>query len=79
MPVGAGHIDHIEATDSDGRFQHLRADAYVLALGSVSPLLTRPLRISLPVYPAKGYSVRGPPCGVPCCLAVSTPSAIIPA
>ncbi|HEX4943869.1 MAG TPA: D-amino acid dehydrogenase [Usitatibacteraceae bacterium] len=31
-------------------------DAYVVALGAYSPLLTRPLGIDLPVYPAKGYS-----------------------
>lgn len=34
----------------------LTADAYVLALGSYSPLLLKPLDIHLPVYPAKGYS-----------------------
>ncbi len=34
----------------------LVADAYVVALGAWSPLLTRPLGLSLPVYPAKGYS-----------------------
>lgn len=34
----------------------LTADAYVLALGSYSPVLTRPLGLRLPVYPAKGYS-----------------------
>jgi D-amino-acid dehydrogenase len=34
----------------------LTADAYVLALGSYTPLLLRPLGIHLPVYPAKGYS-----------------------
>jgi D-amino-acid dehydrogenase len=56
----AGRVDHVEATDSDGRFQRLQADAYVLALGSASPLLTRPLGIPLPVYPAKGYSVTLP-------------------
>jgi len=38
----------------------LTADAYVVALGSWSPLLTRPLGIDLPVYPAKGYSVTIP-------------------
>ncbi len=38
----------------------LTADAYVVALGSHSPLLTRPLGIDLPVYPAKGYSVTIP-------------------
>lgn len=35
----------------------LTADAYVVALGSYSPLLTRPVGIDLPVYPAKGYSI----------------------
>ncbi len=55
-----GEIDHVEATDSEGRFQRLRADAYVLAMGSLSPLLARPLGITLPIYPAKGYSVTMP-------------------
>jgi D-amino-acid dehydrogenase len=36
--------------------EQLTADAYVVALGSYSPLLLKPLKISLPVYPAKGYS-----------------------
>jgi D-amino-acid dehydrogenase len=53
-------IDHVEATDAEGRFQRLRGDAYVLALGSVSPLFAAPLGISLPIYPAKGYSVTMP-------------------
>jgi len=34
----------------------LKADAYVVALGSYSPLLTRPIGVALPIYPAKGYS-----------------------
>ncbi|MDO8705643.1 MAG: D-amino acid dehydrogenase [Sulfuricaulis sp.] len=34
----------------------ISADAYVLACGSYSPLLLRPLGIDLPVYPVKGYS-----------------------
>ena len=38
----------------------LRADAYVVALGSFSPLLLRPLGISIPVYPVKGYSITVP-------------------
>lgn len=38
----------------------LTADAYVLALGSYSPLLAKPLGIRLPVYPAKGYSATLP-------------------
>ncbi len=38
----------------------LTADAYVLALGSYSPLLLRPLGIRLPIVPAKGYSATLP-------------------
>ena len=38
----------------------LTADAYVVALGSYSPLLVKPLGLSLPVYPAKGYSATLP-------------------
>ena len=55
-----GVIDHVEATDSEGRFQRIRADAYVLAMGSLSPLYAKPLGIELPIYPAKGYSVTMP-------------------
>jgi D-amino-acid dehydrogenase len=33
------------------------ADAYVVALGSHSPGLVRPIGLSLPVYPVKGYSI----------------------
>ena len=42
------------------RSKSIQADAYVLALGSYSPLLARPLGIHLPVYPLKGYSVTLP-------------------
>jgi D-amino-acid dehydrogenase len=37
--------------------ERLSGDAYVVALGSYSPLLVAPLGLRLPVYPAKGYSV----------------------
>ena len=53
-------IEHVEATDAEGRFQRIRGDAYVLALGSASPLLAAPLGLRLPIYPAKGYSVTMP-------------------
>ena len=36
------------------------ADAYVLCLGSYSPLLLRPVGIRIPVYPLKGYSITLP-------------------
>ncbi len=38
----------------------LKADAVVMALGSFSPLLLRPLGIRIPVYPVKGYSITVP-------------------
>src|SRR4030065_2327625 len=38
----------------------LTADSYVLACGSYSPLLLKPLGIKLPVYPVKGYSITVP-------------------
>ena len=38
----------------------IEADAYVVALGSYSPLLLRPLGLAVPVYPAKGYSATIP-------------------
>lgn len=50
-----GRIAAVEAHGADGP-QEFVADAYVVALGSYSPLLLKPLGIGLPVYPAKGYS-----------------------
>jgi hypothetical protein len=38
----------------------LNIDAYLLGLGSYSPLLLVPLGIRLPVYPVKGYSITVP-------------------
>ncbi|MCC7151929.1 MAG: D-amino acid dehydrogenase [Rubrivivax sp.] len=46
----------------------LRADAVVLALGSWSVHMLRPLGIRIPVYPVKGYSITVPitdPSGAP--------------
>ncbi|MBK5104656.1 MAG: D-amino acid dehydrogenase [Burkholderiales bacterium] len=43
-----------------GEGESIAADAYVVALGSYSPLLLRPLGISIPVYPLKGYSITLP-------------------
>ncbi len=58
-------IERIEATGgeitgvvtSQGRFT---ADRYVVALGSHSTALLRPLAVSIPVYPVKGYSLTLP-------------------
>lgn len=43
-----------------GEPQQIRADQYVLALGSYSPMLAKPLGVKLPIYPAKGYSATYP-------------------
>lgn len=44
----------------DGRHETLRADAYVLSMGSFSSALARQLGIFLNIYPAKGYSITVP-------------------
>ncbi|MDB5944308.1 MAG: pyridine nucleotide-disulfide oxidoreductase family protein, partial [Ramlibacter sp.] len=48
----------IEAVDTDQG--PCKADAYLVAMGSYSPLLLRPLGLELPVYPVKGYSLSVP-------------------
>jgi D-amino-acid dehydrogenase len=58
-------IDHIvtsgaEVTAVDTSAGMLCADRYVVALGSYSPALLRPLGMQLPVYPVKGYSITVP-------------------
>ena len=50
--------DQIGGVQLAGRL--VRGDAYVVALGSYSALLLRPLGVRLPIYPAKGYSVTLP-------------------
>lgn len=47
----------VSAHTSQGR---IAADAFVLALGSYSPALVKPLGMKLPVYPVKGYSITVP-------------------
>lgn len=50
--------DRVSAVRTDaGR---ITADAYVLAMGSFSPALAKPLGMNLPVYPLKGYSITVP-------------------
>ncbi len=59
---------NIERLESDGERiagvwidgQLERADQYVLALGSYSPQLLKPLGIRAPIYPLKGYSLTVP-------------------
>ena len=52
----AGRIERVRVHDTEGRFEMLEADAYVVALGSHSPFVLEPLGVPCNVYPAKGYS-----------------------
>jgi D-amino-acid dehydrogenase len=55
LAIEGGRVAGVE-TDR-GR---ITADRYVLALGSHSAAMLRPLRLKLPVYPVKGYSITVP-------------------
>lgn len=50
--------DRVNGVWIDGKLE--TADRYVLALGSFSPQLLKPLGIKAPVYPLKGYSLTVP-------------------
>ena len=50
--------DRVAGVRVDG--QVLRADRYVMALGSYSRQMLAPLGLNLPVYPVKGYSLTVP-------------------
>src|SRR5215472_6376738 len=57
LESGRGAIERVVIDDEAGIEESLRADAYVVALGSYSPLLLQGVGISIPVYPVKGYSI----------------------
>jgi D-amino-acid dehydrogenase len=50
--------DRVESIFTDAG--SITADAYVMALGSFSSSLLRPIGIDIPVYPVKGYSITVP-------------------
>ncbi len=52
----AARVTGVEVIDEHGRHQVLRADSFVLATGSFSAPLVKPLGIDLLLYPGKGYS-----------------------
>jgi len=55
LVVDGGRVTGVETSEGVRK-----GDAVVVALGSYSPHLVRPLGISLPVYPVKGYSLTLP-------------------
>ena len=50
------HVHSMTIRPKGENAQTFSADDYVLALGSYSVLLMKPLNIHLPIFPAKGYS-----------------------
>lgn len=60
LELEGSRIAGVSVKNTLGEPERLTADAYVLALGSYTPLLLRPLGMRLPVYPAKGYSATVP-------------------
>ena len=63
--LNAAGGDIASVTTSEGE---LTADAFVMAMGSYSPLLLKPLGVQIPVFPVKGYSITMPlvdPSGAP--------------
>ena len=54
--VDAGKISGVRLRHSTGHTETAMADTYVCAMGSYSYLMLKPIGITIPVYPAKGYS-----------------------
>jgi len=50
------HVHSITIRPAGENAQTFSADSFVIALGSYSVPLTKPLNIDLPIFPAKGYS-----------------------
>ena len=57
---GGDRVSGVVLAGTDGGETRLSADAYVLALGSHSPLLAGAAGVRLSVYPVKGYSLTLP-------------------
>jgi D-amino-acid dehydrogenase len=55
LRIEGGRIVAVETSQGDRT-----ADAYVMAMGSYSPLLLRPIGLNMPIYPMKGYSITIP-------------------
>ncbi|EJN09538.1 D-amino acid dehydrogenase [Herbaspirillum sp. YR522] len=52
----AARVTGVEVINPDGRHEVLTADIFVVAMGSFSQQLVKPLGIDLLLYPGKGYS-----------------------
>ena len=55
LATQSGRIAHVDTAEGP-----VSGDAYLVAMGSYSPLMVAPLGLRLPVYPVKGYSITVP-------------------
>jgi D-amino-acid dehydrogenase len=55
LQVAGGRVVAVDTAEGP-----VTADGFVVALGSFSPMMVRPLGMNLPVYPVKGYSITVP-------------------
>ena len=56
IETGDGKVSGVRLRHSTGHTETASADVYVCAMGSYSYLMLKPIGITIPVYPAKGYS-----------------------
>lgn len=56
LEAAGGAISGVRVRGANGQTQVLKADKYLLCMGSYSPLLVKDLGVDLLIYPAKGYS-----------------------
>lgn len=60
LEADAQQVTGVRIQDAHGLPITLHADAYLVCMGSYSPMLVKPLGIDLLIYPAKGYSATMP-------------------
>lgn len=56
LDLEGGQISGVRVRNKDGQVETLKADKYLLCMGSYSPMLVKDLGVDLLIYPAKGYS-----------------------
>jgi D-amino-acid dehydrogenase len=57
LETDSGAISGAVVRNPEGQREVVKADAFVVALGSYSPFLLSRIGVRIPVYPVKGYSV----------------------
>ena len=60
LSIDGDAVEGAVVRDPGGKRELVKADAFLVALGSYSPFLLSPVGIRVPVYPVKGYSVTVP-------------------